>query len=335
MRIHDHELSELRDLAESTAAVAAAADAGVFMALAAADAPATAEEVADRAGLDSRAVAILLPVLAELGLLKGRAGGARFALTEAARRALADPGADGFEAGGLPLWIHTLRGFTHLPEVLRSGVPLEREEECEEEARASLERYMAGMAAAPAERVERIVAACLDRAAGRPGGARTALDLGGGPGHMARAFAARGLDVTLFDRPETIELVAEAYGLAGVDGLTLAGGDFLDDALPDGPFDVVLISNVLHMYSPARNRELLGKVAEITSPRGVVGIADFFRGRSRRALHFALVMLLRTEGGNTYGEEEVGAWLDEAGFRGPETVQVDEDRHLVTAVRRP
>lgn len=344
MRIEDHELTELRDLAETTATVAAAADAGVYRAFAAIDGPATAEQVAGRAGLDIRAVRILLPVLAEIGVLErrvgtreaGSTGGADlFTLTDDAHRALADPHSDDYEAGGLPLWIHNLRAFTHLPDVLRSGEPLEREEETEEEARDSLERFMAGMAAAPRERVERIVDACLDRAAGvgRAGGVRTALDLGGGPGHMAREFAARGLETTLFDRPETIEFVADEYGLAGVDGLGLAGGDFMEDPLPDGPFDVVLISNVVHIYSPAQNRALLEKVAGVTSPGGVVAIADFFRGRSRRAVHFALVMLLRTEGGNTYSEEEVGAWLDEAGFRSPETVQVDEDRHLVTAVR--
>jgi len=29
----------------------------------------------------------------------------------------------------------------------------------------------------------------------------------------------------------------------------------------------------------------------------------------------------------------VGTWLARAGFEAPETVQVDEDRHLITAVR--
>jgi len=337
LRIENHELTELRDLAETTATVAAAADVGLYRALAEIGEPATAEEVAGRAGLDSRAVGVLLPVLAEIGVLE-RADDAgpedRFTLTGPARRALADPDSGEYEAGGLPLWIHNLRAFTRLPEVLRSGEPLEREEESVEEARDSLRRFMAGMAAAPPERVERIVAACLDRAAARPSPVRAALDLGGGPGHMARAFAARGLETTLFDRPETIDYVADAYGLEDVDGLELAGGDFVEDPLPEGPFDVVLISNVVHIYSPERNRALLRKVAGVTSPGGVIGIADFFRGRSRRAVHFALVMLLRTEGGDTYPEDEVGAWLEDAGFVEPETVRVDEDRHLITAVRK-
>lgn len=329
MRVEGHELSELRDLAETTATVAAAFDAGVFRALA--EGAASAPDVADRAGLDPRAVAILLPVLAEIGLLER--DGDRFTLPEPTRRSLADPDADEFEGGGLPLWLHNLRSFTHLPEVLKSGEPLDRDDEGEDEARDSLARFMAGMAASPRARVERIVDACLARAPQSDGRPPAVLDLGGGPGHMTRTFVERGLRGTLFDRPETVEFVADAYGLADIDGLELAGGDFMEDPLPEGPFHVVLISNVVHMYAPEQNRGLLNKVAGVTAPGGVVGIADFFRGRSRRAVRFALVMLLRTEGGNTYSEGEVGGWLDETGFTAPETVQVDDDRHLITALR--
>ncbi|MFW6083846.1 MAG: class I SAM-dependent methyltransferase [Gemmatimonadota bacterium] len=351
MRVAGHELNELRDLAETTATVAAACEAGVFAALR--DGPAAPHELADRADLDERAVAILLPVLAEAGVLEpvaagvlepgaaadgvraAGAGGSRFALTEEARRKLADPDSPDFEAGGLPLWLDGLRAFTRLPEVLRTGEPVERpgpqdEAEREDAEREGLKKFMAGMAAAPEARVGRIVDACLERAPG----ARTVLDLGGGPGHMARAFVERGLRATLLDRPETVDFVADAYGLSEVEDLELVGGDFIEDPLPDGPFDIVLMSNIVHIYSPAENRALLAKVAGVTASGGVVGIADFFRGRSGRAVRFAMVMLLKTEGGNTYTEDELASWLESAGFRGAETVQVDDDRHLILAVRR-
>lgn len=344
MRIAGHELTELRDLAETTATVAAACEAGIFTSLA--DGPATARDLAERAGLDERAVGIVLPALAEAGTLErvdadasdrpaSDADGDRYALTDAARRHLADPESPDFAGGGLPLWLDGLRSFTRLAEVLRSGDPVERPEpedeaEREEAEREGLEKFMAGMAAAPDARVRRIVDACLDRApeAGR------ALDLGGGPGHMARAFVERGLRVTLFDRPPVVDYVGDAYGLSEVEELELVGGDFMEDPLPEGPFDVVLISNIVHSYAPEQNRALLEKVAGVTAPGGVVAVADFFRGRSSRAVRFALVMLLKTEGGNTYTEDDVAGWLERAGFRESVTVQVDEDRHLITAVRR-
>lgn len=154
--------------------------------------------------------------------------------------------------------------------MLRSGELIEsegrREDADEEEQREAIARFMAGMAAAPDERVERLVDGVLAR---RPDAA-TALDLGGGPGHMSRAFIGRGLEVTLLDRPEVVEFVDEEYGLARVEELTTVGGDFLEDPLPRGPFDVILLSNILHMLSPEECRLLIGKAAEVARPGTVL-----------------------------------------------------------------
>jgi hypothetical protein len=70
------------------------------------------------------------------------------------------------------------------------------------------------------------------------------------------------------------------------------------------------------------------------APGGGIAIADFVRGRSPRAARFALVMLLRTEGGDTYTEREYADWLDSAGFDGMRIDDLDAERQLVTARRR-
>ena len=101
----------------------------------------------------------------------------------------------------------------------------------------------------------------------------------------------------------------------------------------DGPFDVALLSNVVHIYGPDTNRRLLEKAAGSVRPGGVAAVADFVRGRSARAARFALVMLLKSEEGDTYRTEVVEGWLQEAGFRDPEIAPLDEDRHVVTAIR--
>jgi SAM-dependent methyltransferase len=327
-------LVELRDLAESVVTVAAATEAGVFRALH--DAPANPEELARKLELDARAAAILLPVLAELGLVEQTGPDGRFRLSARGERELGDPGSPDFQAGGLPLWLENLRAWTTLADTLRSGEPVSRaaagdEEEDEETRRARIARFMDGMAAAPGERVRRLVDAVLVR---RPA-ARTILDVGGGPGHIARAFVERGVDAILLDQPDVVEFVREAYGLDGVEGLGLVGGDFLRDPLPDGPFDIVLLSNVLHMLEPRECRALLEKARAALVPGGVVAIADFLRGRSPRAARFALVMLLRTDGGNTYTLEQHEAWLAGSGFQDVELAALDPERQLVTAVARP
>ncbi|MFP3947192.1 MAG: methyltransferase [Longimicrobiales bacterium] len=343
----DIPLGTRRDLAEETVVVAAACAAGIFEALA--DEPATAPDLAERLDFELRPTGILLAVLADSGLLRSRNG--VYSLTERARSTLADPSADDYAAGGLPLWLDNLGAFTVLPRVLESGGPVEEERSSRESATESdgqvaaepdeasqdaaaregerLARFMAAMNAAPRERIRRLVDLCLERA---PNAAR-ALDLGGGPGHMSREFARRGLDVVLFDLPETVRFVASEYGLEDEPAIGLEGGDFNEDPLPPGPFDIVLMSNILHIYGPGKNRALLRKVAEVTAEGGVCAIAEFVRGASPRAARFALIMLLKTEEGNTYSREEYVGWLREAGFRDPRLEHLDEDRQLLTALR--
>lgn len=327
-------LRRLRDLSEVTATVAAAATAGIFEALL--DGPRDPAALARSLDLDRRAVSILLPVLEELELLAPRDDG-RFGLTPAARRHLADPDSPGYEAGGLPLWLSNLRGFTRLPEVLARGGPLEgaahAHREAEEDEEEALARFMAAMAAAPRARIERLADRCLDRLGPVPGRRARLLDLGGGPGHMSRVFVERGMEAVLFDRHETVEYVADAYALADRPHLELVGGDFTEDPLPEGPFDLALLSNVVHIYGPDTNRRVLEKVAGAVRPGGVVAVADVFRGEGARAARFALVMLLKSEEGDTYRTEVVEGWLRAAGFRDPEIASLDEDRHVVTAIR--
>ena len=318
-------LNELRDEAEIVVTIAAAEAAGIFRGLATGDA--TPAELAGRVGLDARAVGIVLPVLEEAGLLTERES--RYALTDAARRRLADPDSADYIGGGLGHWLNLLGAGTRLPDVLRTGAP--DAPPATDDSRAAIARFMAAMAAPPAERVRRVVRLCLERIPD----ARTALDLGGGPGLYARELVRNGVETTLYDRAEVIDHVSHAYGLRDIQSLHLAAGDFFHDPLPDGPFDLALISNITHAYPPAANRALLEKVCRVMRPGGVVAIADFVRGRSPRAARFAIVMLLRTEGGDTYSEEDYREWLADAGFGDVRVEDLDplRERQLLTAVR--
>jgi len=321
MRVHELSLNELRDAADLIVAVAAAAEAGVLQGLL--EGAATPDVLADRTGLDARAVRIVLPVIAELNLVE--AVGDAFALTDAGRRQLADPASGECVAGGLGLWLENLRAWTHLPEAMRTGRPVLELGAAVGSER--LARFMAGMAARPLARVRATVQRCLAR---QPGASRV-LDLGGGPGLYAREFLRVGVDqVTLLDLPPTIDHVAVAYGLGDVSGLRLERGDFLTDPLPGGPYDLALLSNVLHMLSPADCLRVIKKTRAVLAPGGVIAIGEMLRGRSARAARFAIVMLLRTAGGDAYTEGEYRGWLEEAGFERIEVEDIDIDTQLVT-----
>ena len=71
------------------------------------------------------------------------------------------------------------------------------------------------------------------------------------------------------------------------------------------------------------------------SPGGLIAIRDFIRGLSKGAALFAVNMLINTEPGSTYTEEEYRGWLGAAGFQKAEVLPIpDKDTYLILA-RRP
>lgn len=322
--------SDLRDFrrhAEWAVVAVTALEEGLLDALAEEPA-ADAAALARRLDLDPRATGIVLGVLEEMGLVRADPEGWR--LTGSARGLLVDPDTPDYQRDAVRFWLHNLRDWTaNLPEALRTGrPPVEEpgdEAESDEEAVA---RFQAAMANKSVDLVRSVVDAALERAPATG----TVLDLGGGPGTFTREFLRRGWRGVLVDRPEVIEHVADRYGLADVDGLELVGGDF-QDTLPEGPFEVVLLANITHIYPPSENAELLGRVADVVAPGGVLAILDFVRGVVPFASLFAVTMLMNTERGGTYGLREYEAWLEDAGLAEVRCRTVEEERQVVTAVR--
>jgi SAM-dependent methyltransferase len=153
-------------------------------------------------------------------------------------------------------------------------------------------------------------------------GARTLLDLGGGPGTFALAFLKRHphLRATVCDRPAALEVAREiAHSLPHGKRLDYLPLDFIKRPIP-GRYDVIWYSNVLHIYSPATNQALFRKMAAALAPSGRLLIQDAFTF-DRHDLYpaetnlFAATMLLFTDEGNTYSAGGVTEWLKEAGFR--------------------
>jgi SAM-dependent methyltransferase len=152
-------------------------------------------------------------------------------------------------------------------------------------------------------------------------GARTLLDLGGGPGTHAMAFLAKNpmLRATVCDRPAALDVAKEIASThkAGT-RLSYLPLDLLIDAIP-GAYDVIWYSNVLHIYSPQDNQGLFRRLLAALNPGGRLLIQDaFLHDREglfpEEASLFAVSMLLFTERGNTYSAAETRAWLTDAGF---------------------
>lgn len=219
---------------------------------------------------------------------------------------------------------HALRlveKWLEIPEVIKSGKPDRRKRTAEDR-----EHFIGSMDANAREVAPYVVELCLKKLAG----VKSVVDIGGGPGSYSKAFLNRGVKATLFDLPEVIELLKEYKNLEGVE---LMGGDF-NVTLPPGPFDLAFLSNITHIYGPEENKALLKRVVNILSPKGSVAILDFVRGRSLSAPLFAVNMLVNTENGGTWSEEEYLSWFEKAGFEEVGIFDIEpRDQQLILATK--
>ncbi len=291
------------------AAFDAAAEVGIFEEL-----PATPAEVADRLGLDERAVRILLGALSALGVVEEFDG-----------RYSTRPGwpPDQGRAAVLRHHARALRTWsTQLGDRLR-GVPPAPFEMPTERRR----RWLEALAAGARSQAPLTVEACLRRFPS----ARNVLDLGGGHGEYARAFARRGLDVTLQDLEPTIELL-KSTDLPDY-GVELFAGDFFE-TLPDARFDLILCAGITHIFDGERNRLLYRRLTRVLAPGGGLAIVTFLPERDPRARIFAVQMLAVSAGGNAHRESDYREWLKAEGYREPEIQNLgDHPNFLLLASR--
>ena len=199
-----------------------------------------------------------------------------------------------------------------LLESVKTGLPLDHDEPEEPDYRR---RFTWAMHHRTLETAPKIAAQIDLR------GARTLLDLGGGPGTYAMAFLVKNptLRATVCDRPAALDVAKEIASIhkAGA-RLSYLPLDLLTEAIP-GTYDVIWYSNVLHIYSPIDNLAVFRRSLATLNPGGRLLIQDaFLHDREglcpEEASLFAVSMLLFTERGNTYSAAETRAWLTDAGF---------------------
>lgn len=289
-----------------------------------------ASAAAAAAGTDPRATRIVLEALVDLGVADrlvasaaDHLSGPRYCLSHLGRRHLVDPGPE-LERSWLLHQANKARGWLELPHVLETGRPPARERRGHRDTR----NFALTMAEGDPAIMDEVIDHCLDYLLGEhpdagggsvPDGAGDApgkrrlrvLDVGGAVGHLARRFAERGHAATLFDRPEVLPVAREYLGEGA--GVEMVGGDFLEE-LPPGPFDLVFLGNVYHIYGPQADAALTERAFACLDSGGAIAIRDYLLDRSPRAPLFAVNMLQATEEGGVWSERDFRGWLDEAGF---------------------
>lgn len=175
---------------------------------------------------------------------------------------------------------------------------------------------------------------------GESGGPVRVLDLAAGSGvwGIAQAQASPRVEVTAVDWPEVIPVTRNSvvrFGLA--DRFSFIEGDLHDAEFGSG-YALATLGHILHSEGEALSRKLLAKTQASLASGGTIAVQEFLVNKERtgplNGLFFAVNMLVNTDDGNTWSVEEIGAWLEEAGFVNVRTLQAPGPSPLILATKK-
>jgi len=269
----------------------------------------TAEAIADKNHLDTRALTRLLDALVVYGFLAK--ANSTYQLTPDGLLLSSD-----HPESTLPMVLHMNElwdTWTHLTETVARGknpARVPRSQKSEKAAQAFI-----GAMHVVGRKLSKKIADSLDLSS-----YHKLLDIGGASGTYTIAFLNKNpeLKSVIFDLKPVIPLAEAGIREAGLaDRVEMVSGDFYTDELPKG-CDLALLSAIIHQNSPAQDFALYEKIYRALAPGGTLLIRDHImeenRTRPPAGAIFALNMLVGTEGGDTYTFQEVKSALDSAGF---------------------
>jgi precorrin-6B methylase 2 len=283
----------------------------------------TIDELAELLGVDQRPAELLVTACASIGLLERRDG--RYVNSALADEYLV-PG-KGFAFGG---WVQMLDhrlypAWGKLTEAVRTNRPTswnpdEQDHFFDSEDPQLLALFWEAMHSL-STLTAREVGVHVDLS-----DSTALLDVGGGSGAFDIELSRRypNLRATVFDLPPVCEIASKKIAAAGFeDRVTVAPGDFLaDPELPPG-HDVVLMSMIMHDWTPEQDLAILRKCFAALPSGGRLVISELLVNDEKTgppaAALMSLNMLVETVGRN-YTAAEYEEWLRATGFVDVETV---------------
>jgi ubiquinone/menaquinone biosynthesis C-methylase UbiE len=296
------------------------------------EAVASAEELARMTGADPSALTRLLDALVALGLLRKSGGG--FAVLPDFKAYLT-PGGEMDITPSIAHMEHLTTTWSQLDRSVRNGEAVSFDKQIPElEVREKTEKFMAAMEGYASVVAEELVHVFPLR------GDEKLLDLGCGPGTYFRRYLTKypNLTASAADVDDVVPIIEKHLVAENRrEGVTLYRGDFREISFPANEYDVVLLSNVMHIYPPEEVTEIFHQVLEILRPGGTFLVNDFFTNdagtRPVWGTLFSLNMLLNTVGGKNYRLQEGEALLEGAGFVGIYSKALPMDSTLLVGVK--
>jgi len=302
---------------------------GVFQKLGAK--PMDAAAAAKAIKCSKRGTEPLLNALVSIGLLEKKKG--VFSLAPFSKKYLVE-GAPDYIGSAAYHSGHLMRAWVQLPDSVRTGNPAPRPPADSPEAKKRHRHFILAMND-NASRMAALVVKQLDLR-----GVKRVIDVGGGPGTYAFEFARAipGGSVAVFDTPPTCAIARERIMQNGFQSqVGTIEGDFMKDNLGTG-FDLALMANILHIYSPAENKRLMKKGFKALEPGGQLAVVEFALDPDGTTpvsgAMFSINMLVNTSGGAAYPTADIVEWMKSAGFERVKVLPID-GRAVAIVGRKP
>lgn len=285
------------------------------------------KEISRKLKINSRATEMLLNALVSLKFLNKV--GSIYKNTTMSSRYLVKGGP--FYQGDRAHHFHNLWDcWSRLDEAIKTGKPTAYDDAKDEIDENRLREFISAMHNIGSVQVEEICEKLNIKKYNR------LLDLGGGQGTYAVRFARENPEMraVVFDLPDVVKLAGEYIGKSGQKRrVTTQGGDCLKDDFGKELYDIVFVSNLLHIYNPGENIKILKKCWKSIIKKGIVVIQEFALNPSKTqplfSTLFSLNMLVGTRNGSSYTGTEMKEWLRKAGFRNIKKINLNLDSGLI------
>ena len=307
---------------QRSAALRAGVELGVFDALG--HGPATAAELASRAGVAQRGMRILCDFLTVHGLVAKTDGLYSHTPTSAV---FLDSRSPASMAPTLPFLMNEkiMRASDLLTETIRQNRTALQEPLAGDEVRewVTFARAMQPMMASAAEFIAGVI-----MSGETP---KRILDIAASHGLFGIAVgrAAPGCEIVAQDFPSVLEVAAGNAHAAGVPIKLLPGSAFTVELGSD--YDAIIVTNFFHHFPVEDNINLMKRFRAALRPGGRMLTLEFVPNDDRIsppvAASFSLMMLANTPAGDAYTMAEYGSMLDAAGFAAREIMDVPMSPH--------
>lgn len=282
----------------------------------------TAADIAKATSASVRGMTMLLDGLVSLGLLEKQAN--RYDLTPEAETYLVKS-SDNYLGGFFEIFQKGIMDWLKLPEAVKTGQPVRSFEgqKKSEEFFPPLIRALHVANMGPAHNLVRKLGI------GTRWRGLKVLDVAAGSGVWGIAVAQEDPSTTVaaLDFPKILNITREYAAKAGVaDRFSYLETSLRNASFEENAYDLIILGNIAHAEGQDVMRDFLKRVQPALRQGGKLAIVDMIPNEERTGppfpVLFALQMLLHTSQGGTFTQNEYSRWLQEAGFKKVEAVDI-------------